>query len=73
MQEDVRAARDAQIAHVHAIQQDMMDDVAGPLLDDCGGATALLAVHAGSLKASPDHGVELRVEAVCDKYSQKPR
>ena len=69
----MRAARGAQIIHAHAIQQDIIDDVAGPLLDDCGGATALLAVHAGSRKASPDHGVELRVEAVCDKYSQKPR
>ena len=43
-----------------------VDDVTAPLLDDCGGATALLAVHARSPMASPDHGVEWRVEAACD-------
>ena len=30
-----------------------VDDVAAPLLDECGGATALLAVHAGSTWLHP--------------------
>ena len=43
-----------------------MNDVAAPVSGGCGGATALVAVHAGYPMASPDHGVELRVGAACD-------
>ena len=47
-------------------KREAVDDAAAPILDVCGGTAALVAVHAGSPMASPDHGVELRVEAVCD-------
>ena len=47
-------------------KREAVDDAAAPILDVCGGAAALVAVHAGSPMASPDHGVELRAEAVCD-------
>ena len=47
-------------------KREAVDDAAAPMLDVCGGAAALVAVHAGSPMASPDHGVELRAEVVCD-------